>query len=99
MTYYYHATSHLIIEMFEKLSHDKFDYYCFSYGKNDNSEIRQRIEKCFKNFFEVEKMSDQEIATLIRKKEIDILIDLKGHTKQSRINILSYIPSLFKFHI
>ena len=38
-------------------------------------------------------MSDQEIATLIKRNEIDILIDLKGHTKQNRINILSYIPS------
>ena len=38
-------------------------------------------------------MSDQEIATLIKRNEIDILIDLKGHTKQNRINIFLYIPS------
>ena len=88
-----HATSHLMVDMLEKHNKDKFEYYCFSYGKNDNSEVSQRIRKTFDNFYLVNDKSDEEIASMIRDLEINITVDLKGHTKQNRLNIMSFRPS------
>jgi len=88
-----HATSHLMVDMLEKHNKDKFEYYCFSYGKNDNSEISQRIRKTFDNFYLVNDKSDEEIASMIRDLEINITVDLKGHTKQNRLNIMASRPS------
>ena len=91
--FYNHATSHLIVDMFEKQNNDKFEYYCFSYGKTDNSSVSQRIKKSFNNFYFVNDKSDEEIASMIYDLKIDIAVDLKGHTKENRLNILSFRPS------
>ena len=91
--FYNHATSHLMVDMLEKQNKDKFEYYCFSYGKNDNSEVSQRIRKAFNNFYFVKDKSDKEIASMIRDLDINITVDLKGHTKQNRLNIMSFRPS------
>ena len=61
--------------------------------KNDNSEISQRIRKTFDNFYLVNDKSDEEIASMIRDLEINITVDLKGHTKQNRLNIMASRPS------
>ena len=41
----------------------------------------------------VKNNTDEEIAKLIKMHEIDILIDLKGHTKDNRISIMSLRPA------
>ena len=39
------------------------------------------------------KKSDKEICQLLKDNEIDIAVDLKGHTYKTRIGILSSRPS------
>ena len=90
--FYNHATSHLIAGMFEYQNHKKFNYYAFSYGKNDNSEIAKRVKESFNNFFSLKNKSDQEISNLLINHEIDIAVDLKGHTKNNRLKILAKKP-------
>jgi predicted O-linked N-acetylglucosamine transferase (SPINDLY family) len=46
--------------------------------------------KAFDNFYDVESISDQEIAKYARDLEIDVAIDLSGHTKDSKTGIFSY---------
>ncbi|MAA52431.1 MAG: hypothetical protein CMJ41_05300 [Phycisphaerae bacterium] len=88
-----HATAHLIAGIFEKQDNQKFDYYALSYGvNNDNSEISLRLKKSFSNFFDVTDKTDKDIELLLRELEIDIAVDLKGHTKENRIQILKNKP-------
>ena len=47
----------------------------------------KRTRKAFDVFQEVDKFSDKEIALKIQKDKIDILIDLNGHTINSRTGI------------
>ncbi len=88
-----HATSYLIAGLFEQHDRDKFETYAFSFGPNDNSELRARLESSFTGFFDVAGVSDEEIAQKIFEKEIDILVDLKGYTNNSRINIVASRPA------
>jgi predicted O-linked N-acetylglucosamine transferase (SPINDLY family) len=53
-------------------------------------EINLRLKKGFDNFINVENKSDQEIAQLSRSLNIDIAIDLSGHTQYSRTGIFAY---------
>ena len=88
-----HATAHLIAGIFEKQDNQKFDYYALSYGvNNDNSEISLRLKKSFRNFFDVTDKTDKDIELLLRELEIDIAVDLKGHTRENRIQILKNKP-------
>ncbi len=90
--FYNHATSHLIAGLFENQNKEKFDYYAFSYGKLDNSKIARRVKSSFNNFFDIEAQSDEEISKILYNHEIDIVVDLKGHTKNNRLKCLSTRP-------
>ena len=82
-----HATSHLMINLFELHDRSKFEVYAFSFGKDDNSDMRERISKAFDKFFDVRLKSEEEIAKKSRELEIDIAVDLKGYTGNNRFGI------------
>jgi protein O-GlcNAc transferase len=84
-----HATAYLMAELFERHDHDRFRVLAFSFGRNSKSEMRERIKPNFEAFHDVGLMPDSEIAGLARKEEIDIAVDLKGFTKDSRKNIFA----------
>ena len=52
--------------------------------------MRQRLEKSFDSFTDVQSMSDRDIALQVRQDEIDIAIDLNGYTQQARTGLFSY---------
>lgn len=85
-----HATMHLIASLFEKHNKNRFAIYAYSYGPNKNDEMQQRLKKSVEIFQDVQTISDKEIAELARKDGIDIAIDLKGYTQDSRVGIFSY---------
>jgi protein O-GlcNAc transferase len=88
-----HATAYLTAGLFEE--HDKscFEIAAISLGQNDHSPIRKRLEAAFEHFVEAHAASDQEIADLIRRHEIDIVVDLMGFSKDNRLNVLARRPA------
>ena len=87
--FHQHATSYLMAEMFECHDKSRFEITAISWGPDDNSEIRKRLQTTFERFIDVKTQSDDQIANLVKAFEIDILIDLKGFTKESRTGIFS----------
>jgi protein O-GlcNAc transferase len=85
-----HATMHLMAEMLEKHNKETFEIIGFSFGRDIQDDWRIRAEKSFNDFYNVSNMSDEEIANLSRKLEIDIAIDLKGYTQENRFAIFFY---------
>ena len=85
-----HATSYLMAELFEAHDRLKFEIYGFSFGPNTQDEMRNRLSKGFDKFLDVSKLPDLEIAQLSRDLEIDIAIDLKGYTEDSRTEVFAY---------
>jgi predicted O-linked N-acetylglucosamine transferase (SPINDLY family) len=84
-----HATMHLMAELFERHDKKKFELIAFSFGPDKKDEWRQRVFLCFDQFVDVRLKSDHEISLLARKMKIDIAIDLKGFTRDSRTNIFA----------
>lgn len=89
-----HATYHLMAGLFKNQDHTNFDYYAFSYSDKGTreTEFYNKAKKYFKKFFLVKDHSDKEICKMLKDNEIDIAVDLKGHTYKTRINILSSRP-------
>lgn len=85
-----HPVSYLTAELFELHNKDQFTIIAFSYGQNDKSAMRLRLNKAFDQFIDVSTKTDKEIAQLARDLEIDIAVDLGGHTAESRTNIFAY---------
>lgn len=85
-----HPVSLLTAELYELHDKNKFDIFAFSFGVDDKSTMRLRLSQAFNQFIDVSDASDLEIAKLSRNLQIDIAIDLGGHTKNSRTGIFSY---------
>ena len=85
-----HATGYLMAELFELHDKNQFDLIGFSFGPVTNDEMRQRLKTTFDQFIEVGKKSDIEIAQLSRSLNIDIAVDLKGFTQDSRTGIFAH---------
>jgi protein O-GlcNAc transferase len=87
--FHQHATSHLMAGMFEHHDRSRFQVTGISVGPNDNSDMRRRVEAAFERFVNAEPQGDDQIADLVRRLEVDILVDLKGFTQGARTGILA----------
>jgi predicted O-linked N-acetylglucosamine transferase (SPINDLY family) len=88
-----HATAQLMAGLFERHDRARFETFALSYGPDDGSPMRARLERAFEHFVDARALSDAQAARLLREREIDIAIDLKGHTTDARIGILAYRPA------
>jgi protein O-GlcNAc transferase len=91
--YHQHATALLMAGLFEAHDREKFEIIAISLGHDDSSAMRRRLERAFDRFVDVRRMSDTEAAQLIRSMEIDIVVDLKGYTGDSRAGLFARRPA------
>jgi len=82
-----HAISYLILGLFCNYNKNQFEFYVFSYGYNKLGDYREKIKKNVNYFYDISELSDEEIIALLKKCNLEISIDLMGHTKYSRLNI------------
>ena len=92
-SFHRHPTGWQIVELFERHDRSLFEVHGISYGPDDSSDIRARLVKSFDRFHDVMLRSDRDVAQLLRDLEVDIAVDLKGHTEQARPWILAYRPA------
>lgn len=88
-----HATAYLAVRLFELHDRSGFEVIGISYGADDDSPMRRRLERAFDRFIDAREKSDAQAAALLREMEVDIAIDLKGHTTGARPGILAYRPA------
>ena len=93
-----HATSFLIAGVLEHHDNSRFEISAYSYGADDKSPMRARLEKSVDVFHEVRRISDADVASMLRRNEVDIAVDLKGFTAEGRLGILSYRPAPVQAH-
>ncbi len=84
-----HATSLLMAGLFESHDRSKFELVAFSFGPDADDPLTRRIRSAFDQFIDVRTMSDRAIAAFARELNIDIAIDLKGFTQDSRTGIFA----------
>jgi predicted O-linked N-acetylglucosamine transferase (SPINDLY family) len=87
--FHQHATAFLMAGMFEYRDESRFAITAISLGRDDKSETRERLKRSFDHFLDASRASDEWIASYIKDQEIDILIDLKGFTKDARTNVFA----------
>ncbi|MBF0124864.1 MAG: tetratricopeptide repeat protein, partial [Magnetococcales bacterium] len=88
-----HPVAHQTSGIFKRHNRHRFEVFAYSIGEDDGSSYRRRIEDDVDHFVDLCWLSDQEAAQRIRDDGIDILIDLNGHTRGSRPQILAYRPA------
>ena len=76
-----HATSQLMVEVWEKHDRSRFDIIAIDYGPDDATPLRARVKKSFDRFFSV--ASAEAVAALMAREGVDIAVDLKGLTDKA----------------
>lgn len=96
--FYDHATAHLMLKLFSLHNRDEFSVYCYSYGPDDGSMYREKIKRDCDKFINLREQSFMDAAERIFEDEVDVLVDMKGHTKGGRLSICAFRPAPIQVH-
>jgi tetratricopeptide (TPR) repeat protein len=88
-----HATAYRIAELIELHDRSRFEIVGISFGPDDKSGIRGRLVAGSDRFHDVRGLSDSEVATFVRRLEVDIAVDLMGFTQDSRLGVFACRPA------
>ncbi len=91
--FHQHSTAHLMAELFECHDRDQFEVFAYSYGPDDKSQMRARLDRAFDRFVDIRTLSHREAARTIHADKVDILVDLKGYTHHARPAISAHRPA------
>jgi predicted O-linked N-acetylglucosamine transferase (SPINDLY family) len=81
---------YLMAQVFEEHENSRFQIFSYSYGPDKQDEMRDRLVKSVDVFHDVRTMTDLQIVKLAREERLDIAIDLKGFTKDTRLGLFAY---------
>ena len=88
-----HPVAYAIAETIERHDRTRFEVFGYSYGPNDGSALRRRLETAFDRFVDLRTAGNEEAARLIHSDRVDLLIDLTGYTRLGRPRILVSRPA------
>jgi predicted O-linked N-acetylglucosamine transferase (SPINDLY family) len=93
-----HATGWMLGEMLEGHDRSRFEIFGYSIGRDESSPLRRRLEAAFDSFQNLKDTTDEQAALIIAQDRLEILIDLKGYTQESRPRILAQRPAPIQVH-
>jgi protein O-GlcNAc transferase len=88
-----HVNSYLLLPLFELLDRSDFEILACSLLPPDGSLIGNRIRAAADALVELHGTSDAEAAARIRADDVDILLDVAGHTTGGRFGIVARRPA------
>src|SRR5262249_54394652 len=88
-----HPITALTAGMFARHDRARFETVAISFKSDTHNQVRERLSGLFDRFVDAEKMSDGEVAGLVRELEIDIAVDLNGFTEGSRPGVFALRPA------
>ena len=88
-----HATAHLMLGLFGLHDRERFTVHCYSYDTEDSSRYRRKIEADCDRFINIRPLDATKAAQCIHDHGVNILVDLKGFTKDTRLEICAHRPA------
>ena len=87
----YHVVVFFSFHLF--MSYDKTRFEVFIYANNSEDHITKQLKDAIDGFRSILLLSDNEIANQIMEDEIDILVDLAGHSANNSLGAMAYKPA------
>lgn len=90
--------THCVAFFFESLldGHDRERFELVGYGNVPDARrdaVTGRLAAKFDQYHDIWEMDDQHVIELIQKENIDILVDLAGHTPHNRLSLFAHRPA------
>lgn len=85
-----HAVGFLTAGLFESHDRNRFEVFAVSLGAAPEGDIyRDRIATGVEHFVDASRMTDGEVIQMARSLELDVAVDLAGHTMDARTNVFA----------
>jgi protein O-GlcNAc transferase len=88
-----HPVARAISEITVQHDRGRFEVIAYSYGIDDGSRCRSRIGASCDAFVDIASLSYRDAAQRIYADDIDVLVDLAGHTHGTRLEIAALRPA------
>ena len=88
-----HPVGAQIAQLIECHDRTRFEVIAFSTGPDDASALRRRLKAGFDRFHDLLGQPAKQSAAFIRAQEIDVLVELNGHTQRGSLDILRRRPA------
>lgn len=88
-----HAMAYLMAGVFEQHDRRRFETMAFALRKDEHSVTGRRVRAAFERVIDAAGLSDAAIAARVRAEEVDVLVDLMGHTGGCRAGVLAHRPA------
>ena len=87
-----HSVTYFLEPLLENYNKDEFVITCFSVSFY-NDHVTKRIKSSVDKWFNVGSLTNIQLFNLIKQNDIEILIDLSGHTDGNRLPVFAMKPS------
>jgi len=89
----HHPVASQVVQLIESHDREKFQVIGFGTNADDGSPQRRRLIAAFDQFIDAHQQTPFAVAEQIRAMEVDILVDLNGHTQGDSFDILCHRPA------
>lgn len=87
-----HSTRHFLLPLIENHDRTKIEIFAYADVAAEDS-VTNQYKQAVDHWCVTEGMADDKIAQRVREDEIDILVELSGHTAKNRLGVFSRKPA------
>jgi predicted O-linked N-acetylglucosamine transferase (SPINDLY family) len=88
-----HAIGYLMAELFELHDNDRFEIFAYCSGPENIGMLGSRIRSAIEHWVDIRSLTDEQAAQQIADDQIDVLIDVNGHTSNARTGVFARHPA------
>ncbi|OYX95637.1 MAG: hypothetical protein B7Y78_04790 [Caulobacter sp. 35-67-4] len=88
-----HAVGYLMAELFELHDREKVEVFAYYCGPPATDALNARTRAAVEHYTDIRGMTDDQAARRIADDQIDILVDVNGHTRDSRTPVFARRPA------
>ncbi len=94
----HHSTRFFLEPLLAQHNAERVELFAYAEFYERTDETTERYRQYFDHWCETTALSDQELVDRIRADQIDVLIDIQGHTKGNRLIAFAYKPAPVSLH-
>lgn len=88
-----HPVAHLVTALIEAHDRERFEVVAIACGPPVEDEARARLRAAADRFVDAGLAGERALAEVLAREDLDILVDLMGYTRESRIGALRHRPA------
>ena len=88
-----HSVANFVLSVIRHYDKSRFEIHCFSPYEVPGDNVQEQVRGLVDGFHVLRNHSDREAALFIQEKEIDVLLELNGFTRDTMIKALRFKPA------